>query len=73
MCCPQGMARKGEIMENSRCSECRHCDLSRYNSGKWYCSSPEVSVFSLPPDTDKCFEKRELNNPGLPGKELVWQ
>ena len=41
------------------CKNCKHFNLGAYHSGKWYCSSSKVSIFSLPPDMNKCFEKRE--------------
>lgn len=43
----------------NKCTECKYCNIRKYNSGKWYCGSPKVSIFSLPPDMEKCFEKRE--------------
>lgn len=41
------------------CTECKYCNLKKYHSGKWYCSSSNVSIFNLPPDMEKCFKKRE--------------
>lgn len=43
----------------NNCTDCKYCNLGKYHSGKWYCSSPAVSVFNLPVDTEKCFKKRE--------------
>lgn len=42
-----------------KCTECKYCNLNKYHRGKWYCSSPNVSIFNLPPDMEKCFKKRE--------------
>lgn len=41
------------------CINCRHCNTGAFNSGKWYCNSPKVSVFNLPPDMANCFEEKQ--------------
>lgn len=48
----------------SNCKECKYCNLGKYNSGRWYCSSPNVSIFALPPDMEKCFEPIEKKKRG---------
>lgn len=53
-----------EIVEKEKkeisCNNCKHCNLRAYHSGKWYCNSPRVSIFNLPPDMGKCFERRGM-------------
>lgn len=41
------------------CKNCIYCNLSKYYSGKWYCNSPEVSIFDLPTDMEKCFMEKK--------------
>ena len=35
-------------MDERDCKKCAYCDMRQFNRGRWYCSSPEMSVFSLP-------------------------
>ena len=43
----------------SKCKDCKYCNRKKYNWGQWYCQSPKVSIFSLPVDTEKCFEPKK--------------
>ena len=43
----------------AECTECKHCNLGAYHSGKWYCRSPKVSVFNLPIKIEECYEPKE--------------
>lgn len=47
-------------MPEKCCKDCAYCNLKALSSGKWYCNSPEVSVFDLPVPIDKpCFKARK--------------
>lgn len=39
------------------CKNCKHCNQGAFNSGKWYCKNPKVSVFDDQLDIEKCFER----------------
>lgn len=52
--------KKNEVL----CENCKHCHSGAYHSGKWYCSSPNVSVFNIPQDIEKCFERRNEGGDG---------
>lgn len=41
------------------CENCIYCHLGAYHSGKWYCTNPNVSVFNIPVDIEKCFVRKE--------------
>lgn len=38
------------------CSNCKHCNLNAYHSGKWYCR--KLSVFDSTSNIEECFERR---------------
>ena len=42
----------------SECKDCRYFDKSKFYTGLWYCQNPNITVASLPIDTEKCFEPR---------------
>ena len=47
-------------MDERDCKKCAYCDMRQFNRGRWYCSSPEVSVFSLPIPAEKpCFKPKK--------------
>ena len=43
----------------AECKNCKYCNKKAFNRGMWYCNNPEVSVFNLPVDTEKCFIERK--------------
>ena len=44
------------MSEQNKCLKCEYCHVKAYQSGKWYCKNPKVSVFD-PPELEKCFKK----------------
>ena len=48
-----------EEQHERECKDCRYFDQSKFYTGKWYCQNPNVTVASLPVDTEKCFEPKE--------------
>lgn len=49
-----------EMLEKKKqevsCDNCKHCNLSAYHSGKWYCK--KISVFKCNVDINECFERK---------------
>ncbi len=46
-------------MADEKCKLCAYCNMKKFNSGKWYCANPKVSVFDLPiPPEKPCFKKK---------------
>lgn len=47
-----------EIIEKKKyeksCDNCKHCDLNKYHSGKWYCK--KYIVTDNLPQNEYCFE-----------------
>lgn len=44
--------------EKPKCLSCKWCNTKAFYNGKWYCSSPNVSVFEPPYSFDDCYEQR---------------
>jgi len=52
------------MRDEFECEDCRYCNLNRYYHGEWYCRNPEVSIFDLPVDPEKCFEEKKKEKEG---------
>ena len=48
--------------DEKNCKDCAFCNVQQYNRGRWYCSSPEVSVFVPVPYEKPCFKPRKDHN-----------
>ena len=40
------------------CENCKYCHLGAYHNGKWYCTNPNVSIFGIPSEIEKCFVRK---------------
>lgn len=40
------------------CENCKFCHKGAFHSGKWYCTNPDVSVFNVPIEIEKCFVRK---------------
>ena len=56
-----GEEEEETIMNERSCKNCAYCNMRQFNRGRWYCSSPEVSVFALPVhESLQCFKPRTV-------------
>ena len=65
-----------EIIEQKKnevsCENCKHCNLSAYHRGKWYCKNR--SADEVQQDIEECFERRiqYCNHCPMCGQKLDW-
>ncbi len=61
------------MMNERSCKNCAYCNMRQFNRGRWYCSSPEVSVFALPVhESLPCFKPRTMWALVEVAEESIW-